>query len=91
MTSYKEHTSIAYGADWCRRQARCPAKKENVLDQMKMRNKEQGVDCAEEQGVDCAEEQLQPQRTASDSEKSKYVIATCSFYDHLLHLWEVFL
>ena len=83
MTSYKEHTSIAYGADWCRRQARCPAKKENVLDQMKMRNKEQGVDCAEEK--------LQPQRTASDSEKSKYVIATCSFYDHLLHLWEVFL
>lgn len=67
--SYKEHSSLAYGADWCRKEIQSST---NLHGQM-----------AEE-----SQEKLE-QKDASTSRTFTDIIATCSFYDHALNLWQV--
>lgn len=67
--SYKEQSSLAYGADWCRKEIQSAT---NLHGQM-----------AEE-----SQETLE-QKDASTSRTFTDIIATCSFYDHALNLWQV--
>ena len=67
--SYKEQSSLAYGADWCRKETQSST---NLHGQM-----------AEE-----SQEKLE-QKDASTSRTFTDIIATCSFYDHALNLWQV--
>ena len=75
ITSFKERSSLAYGADWRPR-----------LDERTI--------CSSIDRIHLNEPLNDIYKEGSYSEKqelvaTKEVIATCSFYDHALHLWTV--
>ena len=67
--SYKEQASLAYGADWCRKNIQSSTELHGQTVQQSEGNHE--LRNADTEG------------TFSD------LIATCSFYDHALNLWQV--
>ena len=67
--SYKEQASLAYGADWCRKDIRSSTQFHVQAIQQPEENHE--LTNAHTEG------------TSAD------LIATCSFYDHALNLWQV--
>ena len=80
MSSYKERTSLAYGADWR------PRFEEPTLcasfDSIHLN--EPSSNSSNED--DYSENRLKP---VAAKEIINDVVATCSFYDHTLHLWTV--
>lgn len=73
VASYKEQASLAYGADWCRKDIQC-SKDLNRQTISQSKGNQQLKDFDLEKNED---------KTYTD------LVATCSFYDHALNLWAV--
>jgi len=94
VAHFEEHKSIAYGADWCRLdQSRQPSHTEPLTspDNDSANNGTSPSD-GEGQIGDTSQTNNPMKRGAGDSASceertSEHLIATCSFYDHLLKLW----
>ena len=77
-SSYMEHKSLAYGADWVRE-----------------RHTENCTDLSQEGATKHSADTSQPPpgvtaARSSDCDSRKPVtLATCSFYDHVIHTWNV--
>ena len=73
VASYNEQASLAYGADWCRKDIQCLKElhRQTIL-QSKGNQQLKDSNLEKDEG-----------ETYTD------LIATCSFYDHALNLWAV--
>ena len=73
MASYKEQASLAYGADWCRKDIQCVKElTRQTISQSKGNQQLKDFDLEK-----------------NEDETYTDLIATCSFYDHALNLWAV--
>jgi hypothetical protein len=84
LTHYTGHSSLAYGADWCRITSSSQSLASSVGN----------IATPHETGLDAAQvlsEKTNPDRTIEKSgslDTAQHVlIASCSFYDHSLQLW----
>ena len=80
IASYMEHESLAYGADWChlnwlleRSEQEPESAKDDVLEAEKAMDT---LKLGEEAGA-----------AAMTTKANSHIIASCSFYDHVMHLW----
>ncbi|XP_043247199.1 diphthine methyltransferase-like [Amphibalanus amphitrite] len=92
MASFLEHKSIVYGADWC--QLDGGGGWEERVDRTPVTNDSAGAggdagDDAAGDGGDVVNGDGDTERHRESSSGDTSVAVTCSFYDHLLCLWEI--
>jgi hypothetical protein len=73
LAEYKQHSSIAYGADW----SYTPLKANTSSNSDNNNSSSSGSDESNKVGE------------GGEETEEESVIATCSFYDKLLHVWSV--
>ncbi|XP_013412249.1 diphthine methyltransferase [Lingula anatina] len=79
VASYMEHSSLAYGADWCRSQWDIVQNSNTGLDTKETQ------ELSETLGNVSVGQEAAP--NADMNKKISHTLATCSFYDHSMHVW----
>ena len=79
--SYMEHESLAYGADWC---------KSTLRDLPLCESHDQARDTSHDSPAASARGDQSEQCSSLSprlEDLNQNAVATCSFYDHVLHIW----
>ncbi len=86
VVSYMEHTSLAYGTDWCRMTIKdLPTKS---YDGVQSTSKEEQATLKCSDTVNVTSDTVDITKSIPvDFSRDTTLVGSCSFYDHVLHLW----